>query len=161
MPRFFRRLAEGIFDEKDLIFRTHELAAFLRAAAAQYGLTTNDITAVGYSNGANVAASLMLLHPGLLRRAVLWRAMVPLTPQPLPDLSGSEVLLLSGLQDPILPPEGANRLEQLLQQAGAGITHQRQAAGHGLIPSDLQQARDWISLHAHPASNLPEQSVIV
>src|SRR5882724_8003976 len=103
MPRFFRRFAEGIFDEEDLKKRTDELANFVGAAVEQYELAADQIVAVGYSNGANIAASLLLLRPGTLRAAILFRAMVPLVPEKLPDLSLLRVWIGAGNQDPIIP----------------------------------------------------------
>ena len=110
MPRFFRRLAEGVFDEADLIRRTHELADFVAAAEAEYQLQSRKVVAVGYSNGANIAASLLLLRPETLSGAVLLRAMVPIVPESLPDLAGIPVLLAAGRGDPYVPPEGTNQL---------------------------------------------------
>ena len=107
LPRFFRRLAEGVFDEEDLIYRTNELADFVSEAATSYSLDSQRIYAMGYSNGANVAASMLLLRPGVLAGAALLRAMVPLVPEVLPKLNGISVLLLSGRYDPLVPEENA------------------------------------------------------
>lgn len=145
MPRFFRRLAEGVFDEADLIHRTHELADFIVAAAKHYGFSTDTITAVGYSNGANIAASMLLLRPGVLRRAVLLRAMVPLVPEKLPDLAGTAVFLASGLSDPILPIDNARRLATILRDAGADLTLREIQAGHQLTSSEIDTARAWLA----------------
>jgi predicted esterase len=114
--RFFRRLAEGVFDHEDLVFRTHELAGFIEAAAEEYGLDLSRLVAAGYSNGANIAASLMLLHPGLLRAAILLRAMVPFEPEGKPDLSGMPVFLAAGRRDQMIPPQNT---EPTLTCAGA------------------------------------------
>lgn len=145
MPRFFRRLAEGIFDEEDLIKRTHELAGFVEAATTEYGLDRSRIWAVGFSNGANVAASLLLLHPDLLSGAVLLRAMVPLEPDPVPDLSGTPVYLAAGRSDPIVPAENTERLAGLLTEAGADVTLDWQPGGHGIGQTEVEASRDWIS----------------
>lgn len=145
MPRFFRRLAEGVFDEQDLIFRTHELAAFVQAAAGHYGFAPNSITALGYSNGANIAASLLLLEPGILNRAILLRAMVPLTPEKLPDLTGRQVFLASGLHDPILPIDNARRLVSMLRGAGAELAFHELPVGHQLTSGELDAARVWLA----------------
>src|SRR5690606_27248718 len=110
MPRFFRRLAEGVFDMDDLKARTQGLGDFIAAASAEYGFPTDGVTAVGFSNGANIAAALLLLRPGLVKQAVLYRAMVPLEPSPLPDLSGTRVFIAAGEQDPIIPPSNSQRL---------------------------------------------------
>ncbi|MEO5916658.1 MAG: alpha/beta hydrolase [Luteolibacter sp.] len=145
MPRFFRRLAEGVFDEVDLVRRTHDLADFIIAAAKEYGFSPDTITAVGYSNGANIAASLLLLRPGILKRAVLLRAMVPLVPTKTPDLTGTRVFLASGLSDPILPIDNARRLAVMLREAGAGLTHQEINTGHQLTSAELDTARAWLA----------------
>src|SRR5688572_25814359 len=119
MPRFFRRLAMGVFDEQDLRFRSHELAEFVRAASGQYGFDSRKVVAVGYSNGANIAASLLLLHPGVLRAAVLFSPMLPLQPDRLPNLADVEIFVASGRADPIVSPENTKRLLSLLNEAGA------------------------------------------
>jgi predicted esterase len=144
MPRFFRRLAEGVFDEEDLIARTHELADFVAAARDRYGLDNRPVVAVGYSNGANIAASLMLLRPDTLAGAVLWRAMVPLIPATLPDLTGRPVLLASGCNDPIVSPENAERLAGMLERAGARVTRQWTPGGHPLGAADVDRTRLWL-----------------
>jgi phospholipase/carboxylesterase len=144
MPRFFKRLAEGVFDEEDLIYRTHELADFISAAAEHYGFSSQRITALGYSNGANIAASLMLLRPGIVRRAVLLRAMVPLIPEHAPNLKGTSVFLASGITDPILPLDNARRLAAMLRDAGAGLNHLEIPTGHQLTSGELDAARTWL-----------------
>ena len=144
MPRFFRRLAEGVFDVEDLIARTHELAAFVRGATAAYGLDPTRITALGFSNGANIGAGLLLLHPHLLRGAVLLRATVPLEPDPRPNLEGTAVLLAAGQTDPLVAPEDTERLAALLERAGADVSVAWSPGGHGLVPSDIETARSWL-----------------
>ena len=116
MPRFFRRLAEGVFDEEDVVRRANELADFIPAAAAKYEFDPATLTAVGYSNGANIAAAVLLLRPGVIKSAVLLRAMVPLTPAALPDLAGTRVMICSGTHDPIIPVENAERLTAMLRE---------------------------------------------
>lgn len=145
MPRFFRRLAEGVFDEADLIHRTHELADFITAAAKQYGFSPDTITAVGYSNGANIAASMLLLRSEVLSRAILLRAMVPLIPEKSPDLTGSRIFLASGLSDPILPIDNARKLASMFRQAGANLTFKEIQAGHQLTSGELDAARVWLA----------------
>jgi phospholipase/carboxylesterase len=145
LPRFFRRLAEGVFDEQDLIFRTNELADFVTEAAVCYSLDPAKIYAVGYSNGANIAASLLLLRPGVLAGAALLRAMVPLVPDALPKLNGTSVLLLSGQHDPLVPEENARRLAGLLSEAGANVTLRFENAGHQLTEHSLDLTRRWIA----------------
>ena len=144
MPRFFRRLAEGIFDEEDLKRRTHELADFVGAAARHYEFATDKIVAVGYSNGANIAASLLLLRPETLRAAILFRAMVPLVPEKLPDLSSARVWIGAGNQDPIIPTSETQRLVDLLRSARADVTIRFVNAGHGLTNNEIEIARDWL-----------------
>jgi phospholipase/carboxylesterase len=145
MPRFFRRLAEGVFDEADLILRTHELADFVTAAAEHYGFAPDTVTAVGYSNGANIAASTLLLRPGVLSGAVLLRAMVPLVPEDSPDLAGTRVFLASGLSDSILTIDNARRLVAMLRGAGAEVDFREINAGHQLTSAELDAARDWFA----------------
>ncbi|MEY3898303.1 MAG: hypothetical protein RLZZ214_3824 [Verrucomicrobiota bacterium] len=145
MPRFFRRLAEGVFDEADLIHRTHELADFIAAAAEHYGFPPDTITAVGYSNGANIAASMLLLRPEVLSRAVLLRAMVPLIPEKPPELAGTKVFLASGLSDPILPIDNARRLAAMLRDAGAEVSFHESNTGHQLTSAELDTARLWLT----------------
>jgi predicted esterase len=144
MPRFFRRLAEGVFDLEDLVLRARELADFVRRASEVYGFDVTQLTAVGFSNGANIAAAIMLLHPGTLRSGVLFRAMVPLEPERRPDLAGTTVFLGAGRFDPIVPPENTQRLAALLTQAGADVTLAWQPTGHRLAREDVEQARRWL-----------------
>ena len=144
MPRFFRRLAEGVFDLEDLKYRTNELADFVTAAAQHYGLATDQLIAVGYSNGANIAASMLLLRPELVPTAVLFRAMVPLFPEKEPNLSSVRVWIGGGEQDPIVPPADTKRLADILRCAGADVTIHFAMAGHGLTNNDLEAARHWI-----------------
>ena len=144
MPRFFRRLAEGIFDEGDLIRRAHELADFVGALAARYEFDPQHMTAVGYSNGANIAAAILLLRPEVLAGAVLFRAMVPLVPAVLPKLPHAPVLISSGKHDPIVPVENAQRLAAMLQAAGADVTLRFEPAGHALVFGDIEAAKEWV-----------------
>jgi phospholipase/carboxylesterase len=143
MPRFFRRLAEGVFDEADLRRRTADLAAFVAEARAAYGLEAP--VAVGFSNGANIAAAMLLLHPGVLAGAILLRAMVPLDEAPAGDLAGTPVLILSGAGDPIVPAENAGRLARMLEAAGASVEQRTIAAGHGLTQTDVDIATAWLA----------------
>jgi phospholipase/carboxylesterase len=145
MPRFFRRLAEGVFDEEDVIRRANELADFLRKAAAEYKFDLKRLTAVGYSNGANIAAAVLLLRPGAITSAVLLRAMVPLTPPNVPDLSGTRVLIGSGKRDPIIPTENAERLAAMLRRAGSDVTHRFADTGHQLVFDELVAAKKWLT----------------
>ena len=144
-PRFFRRLAEGVFDHEDLLFRTHELAEFVEAASEAYGLDPSKVVAVGYSNGANVAASMILLHPGLLRAAVLFRAMVPFEPDVTPDLSGMPVFLAAGRTDRMIPPNNTQRLADILDEAGADVDLRWRDTGHPLTYEEVGEAKEWLS----------------
>jgi predicted esterase len=144
MPRFFRRLAEGVFDEEDLIFRTHELADFIEAAAKRYAFDPRSVVAVGYSNGANIAASTLLLRPGSLRGAVLLRAMTPLLPEKLPNLTGVGVFLAAGRNDPIVPIASVEQLAALLRKAKAEVSLQWSPGGHQLTPQEIDAARTWM-----------------
>jgi predicted esterase len=143
MPRFFRRLAEGVFDIEDLKFRTSELADFVTAAAAEYGFDPTRVIAAGFSNGANVAASVLLLRPGVLRAAILFSAMVPLEPAQVPDLTDVDVFLNAGRSDPIVDPENAQRLADILSDAGAHVTLRWKQGGHELTRDDVEAARIW------------------
>jgi phospholipase/carboxylesterase len=143
--RFFRRLAEGVFDQEDLVLRTHELAGFIEAAAEEYGLDLSRLVAVGYSNGANIAASLMLLHPGLLPAAVLFRAMVPFEPEAPPDLTGMPVFLAAGRGDRMIAPENTERLAEILREAGADLDLRWRDTGHALTYEEVAEAKDWLS----------------
>ena len=145
MPRFFRRLAEGIFDHEDLANRTHELAGFVERAVDEYDIDQRRLFAVGFSNGANVAASLLLTYPRLLAGAILLRAMVPFDPDGTPDLSGIPVYLAAGRSDQMVPPENTERLAQVLREAGADVTLDWQPGGHGIGPAEIQAARDWFA----------------
>lgn len=144
MPRFFRRLAEGVFDLDDLRRRTHELADFVLAAAAGYGLAGQPVVAVGYSNGANIAASTLLLRPEVLQGAVLFHPMVPLVPEVLPNLAGVQVFISAGRADPISPPSQVEQLAYMLEAAGAQVTLEWQPGGHTLTLAEVQAAREWL-----------------
>ena len=144
MPRFFRRLAAGVFDMEDLHARAQALADFVGTAAAHYGFDANSVTAVGFSNGANIAAAVMLLRPEVLRRAILLRAMVPLEPESPPDLSGVEVFIAAGRQDQMISPEGTERLAAMFRDSGADVTLEWFPVGHQLTRADVDSARDWL-----------------
>jgi len=144
MPRFFRRLAEGVFDEEDVIRRANELADFIPAGAAKYGFDPALLTAVGYSNGANIAAAVLLLRPGVIKSSILLRAMVPFTPAATPDLAGTRALICSGTHDPIIPVENAERLASMLREAGAEVTLRFEEAGHQLVFDEIAAARNWL-----------------
>ncbi len=143
-PRFFRRLAEGIFDEADLRLRTASLANFVTAAAAEYGFDPLQVTAAGFSNGANIAAALLLLNPGALSRAVLFRAMVPLIPEAPPELAGTKVFLSAGRTDPLIKPENSERLATMLTHYGADVELHWSPLGHTLGKQDVAAAQAWL-----------------
>lgn len=144
MPRFFRRLAEGVFDLDDLRRRTHELADFVAAAAGHYGFDPQRVFAAGYSNGANIAASLMLLRPETLAGALLFHAMVPLTPAVLPDLQDVPVFMGAGRADPLIPAAQTEELARLLKEAGAAVTLRWEPGGHGLAQTEINAAAAWL-----------------
>lgn len=143
MPRFFRRLAEGVFDEEDLIFRTKELNDFLDEAAERYEFNRNEIIAIGYSNGANIAASLLFHHQDALKGAILHHPMVPRKGVELPDLSGKSVFIAAGTNDPICPSQESIELQTLLENAGANVTLHWENHGHQLTMGEIQAAREW------------------
>jgi predicted esterase len=146
MPRFFRRLAEGVFDLEDLKNRTNELADFVATAAQHYQFAADNVVAVGYSNGANIAASMLLLRPEILSAAILFRAMVPLVPDKQPKLSSMRVWIGAGTNDPIITTSETKRLAELLRKAGADVTIRHFPAGHELTPDDVEAARDWLTV---------------
>jgi phospholipase/carboxylesterase len=143
MPRFFRRLAEGIFDEDDVRRRAHELADFVEEARARYRLAAP--IALGYSNGANIAAAVMLLRPETLAGGMLFRAMVPLKLAPRPDLAKRPVLVVSGARDPIASVAEGSRLAAMLSDAGAAVDRKIVPGGHELSQADLGLAREWLA----------------
>ena len=143
-PRFFRRLAEGVFDLEDLKFRTNELADFVNDASKTYDFDLQHVIAVGYSNGANIAASMLLLSPEILSSTVLFRAMVPLVPETLPDLSNKSIFMSSGLYDPIVSRQEAEKLFGLFKNAGANISLSWQKSGHELTMEEIRKAKEWL-----------------
>ena len=145
-PRFFRRFAEGIFDLADVERRTHALADFIASAAPHYGFDASRLTALGFSNGANIAAALLLLRPESLAAAVLLRPMVVLMPASPPRLDGKRVLIAAGTHDPIVPPDHPARLADMLRRAGADVLLHSSAAAHGLVPADFAAARAFFPL---------------
>ena len=142
MPRFFRRLAEGVFDLDDLRARTGQLAEFVKAARSEYGIPAP--VAVGFSNGANIAAALLLLRPGTLGGALLLRPMVPLVPDPLPRLDGTRVQIVAGRGDPIVPPALTEELAVLLRRSGAEVSIEWLPGGHGLTRQDFEIGKRWL-----------------
>jgi phospholipase/carboxylesterase len=157
MPRFFRRLAEGVFDLDDLRKRTHELADFVEAAREAYDLGERRPVAVGFSNGANIAAAVLLLRPGVLGGALLIRPMVPLVPDTLPDLRGIPVQIHAGQVDPLVPGPQSEALAKLLGDAGASVDLRWTAGGHALTREDLDLGKAWfgVSSLSHAAGRRP------
>jgi predicted esterase len=145
MPRFFRRLAEGVFDEADIRARAQDLVGFLTESMDRYGLGPVPPIALGFSNGANMAAAMLLLHPGALSGALLLRPMVPLVPDQIPRLNDIRVLIAAGRQDPIVRPEQTQALADLLARAGADVTLHWTRAGHSLTREDLEACERWMS----------------
>ncbi|UQW97807.1 alpha/beta hydrolase [Rummeliibacillus sp. G93] len=143
MPRFFRRLSEGVFDEEDLIFRTRELNEFLDEATEKYGFDRDNIIAIGYSNGANIAASLLFHYQHALKGAILLHPMVPRRGIALPDLAGKSVFIGAGTNDPICSPEETKELQQLLQQANASVELHWENRGHQLTMGEVESAKEW------------------
>lgn len=143
-PRFFRRLAEGIFDQQDLEFRTAELAHFLNQAAATYGFDQSKLIALGFSNGANIASSVLIRFPETLAGAILLRGMVPFVPSELPDLRSKHILLSNGTRDPIVPREQPEQLAADFRRSGADVELHWQSAGHALTPGDIAVASTWL-----------------
>jgi predicted esterase len=147
MPRFFRRLAEGVFDMEDLRFRTQELAKFVYDASSKHSFDLNNTVAVGFSNGANIGASLILLHPKVISAAVLFRPMLPFVPNPIPNLSEKKIIILSGQHDPIVSKKQAEDLFSLLKNAGAKVEMQWQPSGHEITQNDVQVVKKWLSIN--------------
>jgi len=144
MPRFFKRLAEGVFDMEDLKFRTKELADFVKDASNTYSFNLNKTIAVGFSNGANIAASLLLSYPETIKGAILFRAMIPFIPENMPDLSSKKVLLSAGKFDPIVSKSQIEGLLNILQKSGADVTLKWQQSGHNLTQTDILNAKEWL-----------------
>lgn len=143
MPRFFKRLAEGVFDEEDLIFRTKELNAFLDEAASKYEFDRQNILAIGYSNGANIAASLLFHFEGAIKGAILHHPMVPRRGIPLPNLTGTHVFISAGKNDPICPQQESVDLQQLLEDAKATVNIHWENQGHQLTMGEVEAAAKW------------------
>ncbi|WP_163536627.1 alpha/beta hydrolase [Gracilibacillus sp. YIM 98692] len=143
MPRFFKRLAEGVFDEEDLIHRTEELYQFIDEAAEKYGFDRNQVIAVGYSNGANIAGSLLFHYQDSLKAAVLHHPMVPRRGIKLPDLSNVKVFITAGINDPLCTEQESKDLEQILEENGAEVRIHWENTGHQLTRTEVEAAKDW------------------
>jgi len=144
MPRYFRRLAEGVFDLEDLKFRTSELADFIINASKKYSFDIHSVVAVGYSNGANIAASLLLTRPESMKRAILFRVMIPQTPDKLPDLSEKKVFISGGKFDSQIPQKKTIELRGVLEKAGAVVKMNWEESDHALVRDDIVKARSWL-----------------
>ncbi|KPB06529.1 alpha/beta hydrolase [Bacillus sp. CHD6a] len=143
MPRFFRRLSEGVFDEEDLIFRTKELHDFIDEAAAKYEFDRSNVIAVGYSNGANIAGSLLFHYKNTLKAAVLYHPMVPRRGVELPNLSETPVFIGAGKNDPICPAAETDELSKMLKNAGSKVEVHWEYQGHQLTHSEVQASKKW------------------
>lgn len=144
MLRFFRRLAEGVFDEADVMARAQDIKAFLEEAVASYGLDPSQLTAVGYSNGANMAAAITLLHGPVFAEAVLFAPMVPLKDTPEIPLKGMPIFLGAGTNDPIVVPENTRALEELLRRRGAAVKTYWHGEGHRLTREEVLAAQSFL-----------------
>jgi predicted esterase len=145
-PRFFKRLAEGVFDPQEVRSRAEELARFVQVAATLYALDPKRIFALGYSNGANAASTVMFIEPGLIKGAILLRPMLVYELEKPADLSGSSVFISAGRMDPIVPTRSVERLAELFQSARAKVTLKWQMVGHNLVPSEVSEAAAWLAL---------------
>jgi len=145
-PRFFRRIAEGVFDPKEVRSRGEELARFIRAAVVTYRLDPSRIFALGYSNGANIASTVMLIEPGIIQGSILLRPMLVYEPAEKKDLSGSSVFISAGRMDPIAPTTSVEQLAEMFRSAKADVTLKWQLAGHSLVPSEVREASEWLAL---------------
>lgn len=143
MPRFFRRLAEGVFDEEDLIFRTKELNDFIDEMAEKYQFNRKNVLAIGYSNGANIAASLIYHHDQALNGAILLHAMVPRRGVQIPDLTNTSVFIGAGTNDPLIPPAETKELADELRNANADVTEHWENAGHQITRDEIVKAKEW------------------
>lgn len=147
MPRFFRRLEEGVFDLEDLKMRTDELADFILKSSSIYDFDLKRLIAVGYSNGANIGASVLLRRPEVLAGAILFRAMVPFIPDVLPDLSKKSIILLEGMRDPIVSKQEAESLLKIFNKAHSNVTIKWQGSGHSLTQEDIDSAKEWLEIN--------------
>jgi phospholipase/carboxylesterase len=145
MPRFFRRLSEGVFDASRRKSANSCVRNFKSSISESYGFSLGQTVAIGYSNGANIAASMLLLRPEVLAGAILFRAMVPFIPEPIPNLSSKLIFMSSGLHDPIVPSRGTKDLFHLLRKTGSNVSLEWQNSGHELTQRDLSEARAWLS----------------
>ena len=146
MPRYFRRLAEGVFDLEDIKFRTAELADFIINASKKYSFNIHSVVAIGYSNGANIAASLLLTRPESMNRAILFRVMVPLTPDKFPNLSDKKVFISGGKFDLQIPQKKTMELKGMLEKSGADVKMNWEESDHALVSDDIVKSRSWLRI---------------
>ncbi|EPD53965.1 hypothetical protein HMPREF1210_00788 [Paenisporosarcina sp. HGH0030] len=146
MPRYFRRLAEGIFDEKDLFYRAEELHTFLKEALSHYAPNTDLVTVIGYSNGANIAATLLMKYEKIVDRAILFHAMVPYRNNTVKEIQNAHIFIGAGTNDPIIPQKETQELIDVLRVQGAKVQEKWYNNGHQLTMKEIQDARDWYSL---------------
>jgi phospholipase/carboxylesterase/glyoxalase family protein len=144
LPRFFRRLSEGVFDTEDLKLRTQQLADFTEKASVLYRFDLDKIIVVGFSNGANIGASLLLLFPRLLAGGILYRPMVPIEPESKPDLDSVPILIMSGLNDPIISRQQPETLARMFREAGGDVKLMWQESGHGISSGEVRQSKKWL-----------------
>ncbi|RDI45903.1 alpha/beta hydrolase [Falsibacillus pallidus] len=144
MPRFFRRLSEGVFDEEDLIFRTKELNEFLDESSKTYAFDRKNVIAVGYSNGANIAGSLHFHFKDALKGSILFHPMVPRRGIELPDLKGTPIFIGAGTNDPLIPAAETEELAKFLTDAGANVKTHWEQQGHQLTGGEVQAAKEWL-----------------
>ncbi len=145
-PRFFRRLAEGVLDLEDLAFRTGELADFVAASATEHGFDASNVVAIGFSNGANIAVSMLLTRPGVLRGAVLLSPMLPFVPEETVDLAGTAVFIGAGNMDPLVPVSQIQQLNAIFADSGASVTLHQEDVGHTITDREVLAAKAWASL---------------
>jgi phospholipase/carboxylesterase/glyoxalase family protein len=143
VPRFFRRFAPGVFDIDDLQHRTNELAQFIDVSSKRYSFDKRQLIAVGYSNGANIAASLILLHPHYLAAAVLFRAQVPFTPHIIRNFAGLSIFIAAGTRDTVVPRDQTEQLATILRSGGADVSLSWHRGGHELGEDDISAAKAW------------------
>lgn len=146
MPRYFRRLAEGVFDEKDLFYRAEELHTFLKKALSHYAPNTDHVTVIGYSNGANIAATLLMKYEKIVDRAILFHAMVPYRNNTVKEIQNTHIFIGAGTNDPIIPQKETQELIDVLRVQGAKVQEKWYNNGHQLTMKVIQDARDWYTL---------------
>jgi predicted esterase len=143
--RFFARVSRDEFDETEVRFRSRELAEWIAESVEKYSLDASKIYAMGFSNGASIAASVMLLHPGTIAGGLLLRPRSIVAPAELPDLRDAPVMLIAGQLDDRMPPGAGEDLARLLGRAGAAVDLGIVNAGHELTPHDFAAGKGWFT----------------